>query len=143
MPLADKITRCVQCSGVARASCRCFGGCLLSLPCVVPKDCHSLTRDCSPFPMKLLLLPREEVPKHYCPCLRRKRLFDLHKRGLPLGEKSEQKNSHRVHSVVEDTGLCVFFSRISADSHWWEINDDLHFLIKEESCHSSLYPDTL
>lgn len=143
VPLVDKIAWCVKCSGVAQANCRCFGGCLVPLSCAVPKDCHSPTRDCSPLPMKLLLLPREDVPKHYSPCLRSKRLLDLHKRGLPLGEKSEQENGCRVHWVVEDKGLCIFFSRISADSCWCGINDFLHFLIREESCHSSLSPDAL
>lgn len=101
----------------------------MPLACVVPKDCHSSARDYSPFLMKLLLLPREEVPKHHCPCLRRKRLLDLQKRDLPLGEKSEQKTSYGVHSVVEDKG--IFSSRISADGHWWEINNFLHFLIRK------------
>ena len=115
----------------------------MPLSCVVPKDCHCPARDCSRFPGKLLLLPREEVPKHYCPCLRRKRLLDLHKRGLPVGEKLEQKNSRTVHSVVKDKGLCIFFSSISADSLLWETNDFLHFVIRQESCHSSLSPDNL
>lgn len=87
------------------------------MKCVVLKDCHPPARvspSCSLCPVEVLLWPQEGFPKHFYPFLRRKRLLDLHHRDLPLQEKSEQKNSCKVQSAVEDKGLCIF-SRISAN----------------------------
>lgn len=90
-------------------------------------------------PMKLRLLPREEVWKPYCFCLRRKRISDVYKRGMSLREKSEEENSPWAHSFVEDKGRLQqdFCLQPLVGNKWL-----LHFLIQKESCHSSLFLDT-
>lgn len=87
------------------------------MKCVVLKD-FTLLLGCHP-PAAFALwrcccAPQEGFPKHFYPCLRRKRLLDLHHRDLFLQEKSEQKNSCKVQSALEDKGLCIL-SRISAN----------------------------